>query len=468
MVTMLVLIPWNLIIETLMQAPPGKSRLNPFDSGSLPDFNPAYFFILMFLSVYNYMVWQGSQGYNASAISPHEAKMANILAQFRGGVTGFIVPLAAVCAYVLMNAPVYEAATMATQATLEAIGDEQIAKQITTTVALSQILPVGVMGLLAAIMLMAAISTDTTYMHSWGSIFIQDVYSPIRQMRTGKTHIAPDKHLRLLNLSILCVAVFAWIFSMLFPLRDFIIMYFQATGAIFTGGAGAVLIGGLYWKRGTTSGAWAAMIVGSTLAVGGVFMINVIWPNIVPALRAGNPDVPWIQALPDKFWLNGVQMAFLASLSAATSYVIVSLLSPDPQLDTDKLFHRGKYAVKAPEGAAHTAPVVTGWRAILPTAEFTTGDRAIYYLKFGWFLLFFSSFVIICVWNAFYRWPDIWWANWWLFVIAFGGLTGVLATFWFLIGGFIDLRRLFRRLAVIQRDAEDDGTVKKRALKTEP
>jgi SSS family solute:Na+ symporter len=414
----------------------------------------------MFLTFYNYMVWQGNSGYNASAISPHEAKMANILAQFRSGVTFLIIPLAAICAYVLLHAPVHEAATAATEATLAGIGDAQIAKQMTTTVALSQILPVGVMGLLAAIMLMAAISTDTTYLHSWGSIFIQDVYSPIRQLQGKEAHIEPVQHLRLLKGAIVGVAVFAWFFSMLFPLREFIIMYFQATGAIFTGGAGAVLIGGLYWKRGTTSGAWAAMIVGSTLAVGGILTINLIWPNLLPAMQAGNPGVAWIQALPEKFWLNGVQMAFFASLSAAVSYVVMSLLTPDPKIDTDKLFHRGKYQAKAPEGADHSVPVTTGWKAILPTAEFTKGDRLIYWLKLGWFLFFFSAFLIICVWNAFHRWPDEWWANWWLFNVIFSGTVGVMTTVWFLIGGFIDLKALFRRLATIQRDVEDDGTVK--------
>jgi len=461
MVTMLVLFPWNVIIETLMEAPPGQSKLNPFDTGSLPDFNPLYFVILMFLSIYNYMVWQGSSAYNASAISPHEAKMANILAQFRSGVTYLIIPLAAICAYVLMNAPVHDAATAATEATLAGIGDAQIAKQMTTTVALSEILPIGVMGLLAAVMLMAAISTDTTYLHSWGSIFVQDVYSPIRQLRGKGTHIKPREHLLLLRLSIVGVAVFAWFFSMLFPLREFIIMYFQATGAIFTGGAGAVLIGGLYWKRGTTTGAWAAMIVGSSLAVGGVLIINLIWPNLIPAMQAGNPDVGWIQALPGEFWFNGVQMAFLASLSAAASYVIASLLSRDPELDEDKLFHRGKYQAKAPEGADHTAPVATGWRAIFPTAEFTKGDRIIYWLKFGWFLFFFFAFLIICGWNAIQPWSDVWWANWWLFNIIFGGVTGAIATVWFLIGGFKDLKLLFKRLSTIQRDSDDDGTVKK-------
>jgi SSS family solute:Na+ symporter len=462
LVIMLVLFPWDLIVETLKKAPEGASKLNPFDTGSLPDFNPTFYFILMFLTVYNYMVWQGSQGYNASALSPHEAKMAGILAQFRTGVTYLLIPLAAICAYVMMNAPVHEEATKATEATLAAIGDPQLAKQMTTTVALSQILPVGVVGLLAIVMIMASLATDTTYLHSWGSIFIQDVLSPIRQLRGKSEHLGAKKQLSWLRWSIFGVAAFAWCFSMIFPLKEFILMYFQATGAIFTGGAGAVLIGGLYWKRGTSSGAWAAMGVGSVLAVGGILTINLIWPNVIPALQAANPENSFLHSLPKEFWLNGVQMAFIASLSAALSYVVVSLLSPDPQLDMNKLLHRGQYQAKAAEGADHVAPVSTGWRALLPYgAEFTRGDRFIYYLKLAWVLFFFFAFLTICLWQLAYRWPDGWWANWWLFNLVFTLVTGSITTVWFLIGGFRDLGRLFQRLSTIQRDAEDDGTVKK-------
>jgi len=458
---MLWLFPWSLIVETLMKAPPGQSKLNPFDTGSLPDFNPIFFFILMFLSVYNYMVWQGSQGYNASALTPHEAKMAGILAQFRGGVTGMLIPLSAVCAYVMMNAPVHEAATLATEATLAGIGDAQLAKQMTTTVALSHVLPIGVMGLLAVVMFMASLATDTTYLHSWGSIFVQDVLSPIRQLRGKEAPLETGVHLKWLRWSIFGVAAFAWVFSMVFPLKEFILMYFQVTGAIFTGGAGAVLIGALYWKRGTTSGAWASMIVGSGLAVGGVLLTNLIWPNVVPALQAGYPDAGWIQALPKEFWLNGAQMAFFASLSAAASYVIVSLCTPDPEIDMDRLLHRGKYQVRGVEGLDHIAALPVGWRSMVHGPEFTLGDRWIYWLSVVWVMFFFVTFLGISLWQVFYRWPDSWWANWWFFNLIFAAVTGVIATVWFLIGGFRDLHALFRRLSAAQVDENDDGTVKK-------
>jgi len=52
-------------------------------------------------------------------------------------------------------------------------------------------------------------------------------------------------------------------------------------------------------------------------------------------------------------------------------------------------------------------------------------------------------------------------ANWWLFDIIFGGVTGAIATVWFLIGGFKDLKLLFQRLSTIQRNIDDDGTVRK-------
>ena len=37
-------------------------------------------------------------------------------------------------------------------------------------------------------------------------------------------------------------------------------MFLALTGAIFVGGAGSAIIGGLYWKRGTTAAAWTAMV----------------------------------------------------------------------------------------------------------------------------------------------------------------------------------------------------------------
>ncbi|MEM6852858.1 MAG: hypothetical protein AAF593_00435 [Planctomycetota bacterium] len=122
----------------------------------------------------------------------------------------------------------------------------------------------------------------------------------MRQKR-GQPRLGPDAHLKKLRWAVVGVAAFAWCFSMVFPLQEYISMYFQITGAIFTGGAGAVLIGGLYWRRGNTSAAWSAMIAGSTLTVLGVVLIDIVWPIGLPALQSVCPQTARLQNLPEAF-----------------------------------------------------------------------------------------------------------------------------------------------------------------------
>ena len=100
-------------------------------------------------------------------------------------------------------------------------------------------------------------------------------------------------------------------------------MYWMITGTIFLAGSGAAIIGGLYWKRGTTAGAYSAMIVGGLLACAG-FTARVINPEF-PV------DAPWI--------------VFISSLTAIATYVSVSLLQLK-EFNLDQMLHRGKYAVE--------------------------------------------------------------------------------------------------------------------------
>ena len=464
------LIPWDDMIRVLKTAPPGESKLNPFDQGNLPDFNVYFFLMMMVLSVYGYKAWQGTSGYNAAASSPHEAKMAGVLAEFRSMLQFLLIPLAAVAAWVLLHGDIRPDEAAAARQALDQIaanGDEGLVRQLNTTVALKQMLPVGISGLLTSVMIMAAISTDSTYLHSWGSILVQDVIQPIRQSK-GLPRLDPKRHLRWLKRSIIGVAAFGWIFSMLFPLQDYILMYFAVTGAIFTGGAGAVILGGLYTRWGTTAGAWSAMIGGSVLAVAGTLLINVLWPLLVPTLNGYLADAGWAVILPDEFFFNGTQWAFGTAILAVLLYVVISLVFPHRPVDFDKLFHRGSYAPNAKEGEPDFVPKdesrrLPRWqRALGFTQEFSTGDKIIFGLKYlfffwQWVVGFLGLTVAYLVFGLMQS--DDAWATWWTIFLYVTGGIGTLTTVWFLIGGLIDLVRLFRRLAAIDRDAEDDGTV---------
>lgn len=452
-------IGWSDLIAGLQMAPPDESKINPFKQSGIPDFNAEFFLISAFIQVYSFKAWQGNQGYNAAARSPHEAKMAGILAEFRGMITYLLILLLPIFAYAMMQLPQFAAGQGVVQETLGTLDNEQLRKQMLVPVALSTLLPVGLMGLFAAVIVAAAVSTDDTYLHSWGSIFIQDVIMPFRDRPFD-----PATHLFLLRLSIFGVAAFAFCFSLIFPLHDYILMYFQITGAIYMGGAGAAILGGLYWKRGTTEGAWAGMITGSVLAVSGVALRNLVWPLLLPGWKAAHPDWAWLQTLPDKFPLNGVQMAFGSALAAVLMYVVFSLLSRRPPADMDKILHRGKYAVETaghhPRGAGQ--PAVGGfWQRLGVNQDFTRGDKFIYAFKIGWTAFFFAVFLTGTIAGLVVDLPDSLWIKWWAFFVGVSVVAAAVTVVWFLWGGIRDLFDLVRVLRAERIDTRDDGWVAK-------
>lgn len=455
---------WSDIIAGLHHAPEGQSRINPFAQQSLPDFNVWFFVVMAFMQVYSFKAWQGTQGYNAAAKTPHEAKMAGILGEFRAMITLFVILLIPVFVFAYLHLPQFRDHSEAVFQLLSRIPDEQIQKQMLVPATLGNILPAGVMGLFAAVIVASSIATDTTYMHSWGSIFIQDVILPFR-----KKHLSPKMHIWLLRAAIFSVAAFGFSWSLIFPLKEYIFMYFQITGAIYLGGAGAVILGGLYWRRGSTGGAWAAMITGSVLAVGGIVLRNVIWPQMIPHFRLSYPLWEVWEFLPEQFPLNGMQMSFVAASAAILAYVVVSLFSKSPLANLEKILHRGPYAVAGEHPGGEPGRVPTNAPLPLKPAktwlerlgigpEFTRGDRAIYFFKIGWVMFFVVAFVIGTVVNFIIPISDGVWENWWAFTSFLTVLVGTIATIWFIWGGFRDLKDLVVTLKDKRRDNADDGT----------
>jgi SSS family solute:Na+ symporter len=456
--------PWDSIYGTLSNVPPTKSMMNPFDQSGISDFNWVFFAIFGFKIFYSRMAWQGTQGYNAAAKSPHEAKMANILAEWRNGVTYLIIMLMPVCAYVVMHNADYSDIAAKTQATLGTIDNVQYQKQMIVPITLTHLFPVGILGIFVASMIGMAIGRDDTELHSWGSIFIQDVVMPFR-----KSPFDTVRHLWFLRASVVGVAVFAGLWSCFFPLHDNLFMYFFLTGTIYMGGAGAVIIGGLYWKKGTTQAAWAAMTSGLIMAVLGM-LSQTLWPYLFkdPAnhgwmqsvwnfLEAALPGE--LGAMTGKFPINGAVMAMISYVLAIVLYVPISLLTCRQDHDMDRLLHRGDYA--AVEGGRKIERPATGWKALIPSAEFTRGDKFIYWFKIGWTAFFTITFIIGCMWAMVGTIPLTVWGKWWLFTVILSIVIGIVTTIWFLIGGFHDMFQLFALLRGERVNLADDGWVKR-------
>ena len=433
--TLLAMFNWRQISEVLGRQPPGHSLLNPFDALAIRDFNIWNVLMLIFLSVYSTMAWQNSSAYNSAALTPHEGRMGAVLGRWREMGKLAVVTLLGVCAFTYLHHPDFAAGAAHAEAMVRQIADPQAREQMETPVALAQLLPAGVRGLLCAVLLMAVFGGDATHLHSWGSIFIQDVILPLR-----KKPFTPAGHIFVLRASIVGVALFAFFFGMLFRQTEYISMWFQVTQAIFTGGAGSAIIGGLYWKKGTATGAWAAMVTGSALSIGGIILRQISGTG---------------------FPLNGVQISFGAALVAIAVYVIVSLLTCREDFNLQRMLHRGPYAMPLPGGTA-PARQGTSWlgRLIGLDENFTRGDKRIAGALFGYSMIFLAIFAVGSVWNLIAPWPLATWSAFWHVVgvslpVFFAVVTGI----WFTWGGLRDIRSLFQLLARERTDARDDGTV---------
>jgi SSS family solute:Na+ symporter len=436
--SLLAIFSWSQIDHVLSAHPAGQSMLNPFHSMGLKDFNLTYVLMGLFLNFYGTMAWQSQSGYNSASLTAHESRMGGILGSWRSYGKGAVVVLLGLCGMTYLQHPDFAAQAASAHAELSRIVDPHTREQMQTPVALSHFLPAGMKGALCAIFLMGLFGGDSAHLHSWGSIFVQDVLVPLRKKPFG-----PRQHIFVLRLAIFGVALFAFLFGSLFRQTEYIYMWWSITIAIFVGGAGAAIIGGLYWKKGTTPGAWVALVTGSTLSVGGIIIRQIYG---------------------DRFPLNPQEISFYASLLAVFLYITVSLLTGKEDFNMDRMLHRGKYADLVPllgdQPEQPTRSKVTWGKLIGLDENFTLGDKWIAGGLFGWNMLWFVVFVVGSVWNLIAPWPDSVWSLFWhISVVGLPVFIAVVTAIWFTWGGVRDIRALFRLLRLQKINHLDDGTV---------
>ena len=426
-----------------------SSRINPFKTSHVEDFNFWYFLIGIIGIMYSSMSWQGAQAYNSSAKSAHEAKMGAVLAGFRGLPQGLFFLLVPVLIYVFMNHADYQSVADTVNLSLGELETETLKSQMRGPLVLSTVLPVGLLGAFAALMLAALVSTHDTYLHSWATILVQDVIMPFRDKPFDK-----DTHLKVLRYSIFGVAVFIFLFSLLFQQNQKIALFFAITAAIFAGGSGAVIIGGLYWRRGTTAAAWTAMIVGAVVSVGGVLVKQIPsgWLFDLSSMGQLKNVLIYIRNINgQEYW--GISMGL-----SALSYVGVSLALKHEPFNMDKLLNRGEYAIEG-ETKVISETTELGWKIFLMGKEFTRTDRLIYILNYAWTGIWTLVFIIGTVYNISNEVSDASWMAFWKNYIYIQAIIALITIVWFSIGGFKDLKVMMSKLKTDYRDHGDDGWV---------
>jgi len=465
---LLITFSWGQISDTLLAVESGKSIINPFDMGKEENFNLGFYLISVVIMFYCAMGWQGPAGYYSSAKTPHESKMAMMLSNWRYRVLMLVVLIIPICLRTYLQHADFADQSLELKNRIAAVMPEDLQGREDVTgpdelrrietlrsqakgpLFMGLIFPKVLMGLMCAAMLGAFISTHDTYLHSWGSMFIQDVVLPFR-----KKPLSTKQHLWMLRASIFGVAVFIFLFSLYFRHTQRIQMFCALSASMFVSGAGAVIIGGLYWKKGTTAAAWTGMLGGLILTVAGFWI-----QHNGAGFLAGLENEQLVAVLTPIFDLTGQEMAFWSIVIVILLYVFVSLTSSRKPFNLDRMLHRGQYAVAGEEvldvERKKTFLEKMGW-----TKEFTKSDKIVAGITLAWPLVWFAIFIVGNSWHLLKKGgiPDESWLSFWFYWTWFIYATSIVVTVWFIIGGLYDVKYLYRHLGTMQANEQDDGRV---------
>jgi len=135
---------------------------------------------------------------------------------------------------------------------------------------LSTAVPPGLMGLLVAAMLAADMSTDSSYMLTWGSVIYNDIMAPFRKKPWS------EKRGLFWNRSIIAfIGVFLLFYGLWYPLKGDLWTYLGVTGTIYLASISVLLIACCYWRKANSWGAGAAILISAVLPISYLVMEQV-------------------------------------------------------------------------------------------------------------------------------------------------------------------------------------------------
>lgn len=127
---------------------------------------------------------------------------------------------------------------------------------------LATAVPPGLMGLLIAAMLAADMSTDSSYMLTWGSVIYNDIMAPFRKTRWS------EKRGLFWNRSIIAfIGIFLLLYGLWYPLKGDLWTYLGVTGTIYLASISVLLIACCYWRRANSWGAGAAIFISAVIPI---------------------------------------------------------------------------------------------------------------------------------------------------------------------------------------------------------
>ncbi|HUT88801.1 MAG TPA: sodium:solute symporter family protein [Thermoguttaceae bacterium] len=266
---------WEGIFGTI-QAEMGEKGFNPLVAEG--GFGVEYVVWMFFLGLVGCALWPTAVARALAADSPETVKK-----QFMWSSVSYVIRNMApyfwgICAfgYIMTQSPeLHEAFFPA------AGGSGGMNNLYAMPIFLGRVLPAGVLGIITAAMIAAFMSTHDSYLLCWSSVITQDIVAPIM-----KEKLSTRGRIRLTRILIVAIGAYILYWGLIYKGKDDVWDYMAVTGAIYFTGAFALLVGGLYWKRASSTGAVMALVAGSS-AILGLGPVQALLKIKIPSARMG-------------------------------------------------------------------------------------------------------------------------------------------------------------------------------------
>ena len=233
--------------------------LNPFDSDG---FGGEYVLWMVLLGLISAAAWP------PNVMRACAARSTRVVRQiYSFSAVGFLVSAVVPCflgvyamAYFDPANPTLRNAALGEVFTAGASGRTSL---LAMPVALSQVLPAGLIGLVAAGMLAALMSTQDSGLVCWSAVLAQDVIAPC--VGGG---LSDKDRLRLTRLLVLGIGAIVLAWGLWHPWRQSLWEYLAVAGSVYFTGAFSLLVVGIYWRRASRFGAYLALGCGALALLG--------------------------------------------------------------------------------------------------------------------------------------------------------------------------------------------------------
>jgi len=195
---------------------------------------------------------------------------------------------------------------------------------------LGKVLPTVWLGMLIAGLMAAFMSTHDSYLLAWATVATNDIFAPLFGRKLSSRESVFTTRLSIVVIGIFLIGVGIW-----YELPDDVWPFLFITGTIYLSGASTALLGGMYWRRASSTGALFALM-GGLLAILALFERQFQKYLAMTLGYVADDGTVLIEEV--SHYVNGNTITVACFAMCALLFVIGSLLFPDEKT-IDSLSH---------------------------------------------------------------------------------------------------------------------------------